>query len=257
MTRSTAIPFAAAALLLPALVLRAAPSLREIPDDPVRLHGDSVRLGAGMIRSWVEVNGAGEPTALGVTLPDAVLASPGHQDAMLSLDFPPVEGLPFRHVLFDWAPGGHPPGHLYGHPHWDAHFYLIPASERKAIQEGEQPQPPDPRYIPEEFIPVPDLGLYAFPSMGVHWMHREARELHGHTFDETLIYGTDGERVIFVEPMFTNAFLERRPDFSAPVPWPAAVQAPGWYPGRYVIRYEEAAAAFRISLEDFRWRDAG
>ena len=43
----------------------------------------------------------------------------------------------------------------------------------------------------------------------------------------------------------------------SPVPWPAAVQAPGWYPGRYVIRYEEAAAAFRISLEDFHWRDAG
>jgi len=227
------------------------------PADPIRLAGDSIALGDGLIRSWVDVDGTGAPVALGVTLPEVVLASLPTREVMMSLDFPEVEGLPFRHVLFDWVPGGHPPAALYGHPHWDAHFYLITAQERMAIQPGEQPEPPEPRYLPQGYLPVPDLGLFAFPSMGVHWMDEGARELHGHTFDETLIYGSDGERVIFVEPMFTNTFLDTRPDFSAPVPWPDAVQESGWYPTRYVIRYEEGAGAYRISLEGFRWREGG
>ena len=227
------------------------------PVDLIRLAGDSIALGDGLVRSWVEVDGAGTPVALGVTLPDATLASLPTREVMMSLDFPAVEGLPFRHVLFDWGPGGHPPAALYAHPHWDAHFYLITAQERMAIQAGEQGVAPAPHYLPPGYIPVPDLGLFAFPSMGVHWMHEGARALHGHTFDETLIYGSDGERVIFVEPMFTDAFLETRPDFSAPVPGPDAVQESGWYPTRYVIRYEEEAGAYRISLEGFRWRQGG
>jgi hypothetical protein len=221
-----------------------------------RIPGDSVRFGNGVVRSWVDVDEKGVPVAIGVTLPDAVIESVPAEGAMLSLDFPKVRGLPFRHVLFDWVPGGHPPAALYGHDHWDAHFYLITADERLQIAAGETTQRPAPAFMPEGYVPVPGLGLYAFPGMGVHWVHQDASELHHGGFSQTLIYGSVGEKTIFVEPMFTSAFLARRPDFSAPIPQPASVAESGYYATRYVIRHVADSRAFRISLEEFEWREA-
>lgn len=222
-----------------------------------RVYGDSVRLGDGMVRTWVELDGGDVPVAIGVTLPDSVIESVPDEPAMLSLDLPAVDGLPFPHVLFDWGPTGHPPEGLYHHPHWDAHFYLITADERRAIEPGEASLRPTDDQMPEGFGPVPGLGLYAFPEMGVHWVHRDAPELNGKTFDQTIIYGSDADRTIFIEPMFTNDFLSSRPDLSAPIPQPRAVSRSGYYPTRYVIRYSERERGFRISLEAFRWREGG
>lgn len=227
------------------------------PQQVTRVPGDSVVWGGGVIRTWVELDAAGAPVAIGVTLPDSVVAAAPSQDGvLLSLDLPSVRGMPFRHVLFDWVPRGHPPAALYHHPHWDAHFYTITAAEREKIGEGLTKLRPAEDLMPRGFIPVPDLGLYSFPRMGVHWMDEAAAELHGHTFDQTIIYGSDGERIIFVEPMFTSAFLAGRPDYSASIPQPARVTEPGHYPTRYVIRHDPAERGFRISLESFRWRDA-
>ena len=87
-------------LMLPLLQV-AAPAAGE----PTRIAGDSIRLGNGIVRSWVEVDDVGAPTAIGVTLPDEAIESAPPDGAMLSLAFPAVDGLPFRHVLFDWCTG--------------------------------------------------------------------------------------------------------------------------------------------------------
>jgi hypothetical protein len=216
-----------------------------------------VVVGAGVISTWVELDARGAPAALGVTLPERVVETVTDEGFMLSLDFPAVPGLPFRHVLFDWVPTGHPPMETYGHPHWDAHFYTISADARRAIGHGPVDARPDARYLPDSFIPVPQLGLYSFAEMGVHWVDSHAGELHDHTFDQTLIYGSTGTETIFVEPMFTSAFLATLPDLTAPVPQPAAVATAGFYPTVYVIRHLPEERAFRISLEAFRWRDGG
>ena len=218
------------------------------------LYGDTAVVGEGVIRTWIEVGPDGVPLALGVTLPELSFEALDDDGFMLSLDYPPLDGVPFRHVLFDWVPHGHPPASLYNHAHWDAHFYTISARERRQIEEGPMEDRPDPRYMPADYIPVPELGLYSFAEMGVHWVSSEAAELHGHTFDQTLIYGSIGERTIFVEPMFTQAFLETRPDLEAPVPLPVAVHESGYYPTRYVIRHEAESGSYRIALEGFRWR---
>ncbi len=220
------------------------------------LYGDSVQVGEGVISTWVEVDADGAPLALGVTLPERVFGGLTDEGFLLSLDYPELEGLPFRHVLFDWVPHGHPPGNLYGHAHWDAHFYTITAEERRAIPDGVVHEAPDPSFLPEGYIPVPDLGLYSFGEMGVHWVDRDAAELHGHHFDQTLIYGSIGERTIFVEPMFTMEYLDSKPDLSEPIPQPGAVHESGFYATRYVIRHEAEVAAFRIALEGFEWREA-
>jgi len=246
-----------AALLL---VLACMPSVPahasgQAPDLLRTLYGDTAVVGEGVIRTWIEVGPDGAPHALGVTLPERSFEALDDTSFMLSLDYPRLEGVPFRHVLFDWAPHGHPPASLYHHAHWDAHFYTISAEERRSIEAGPVEDRPDPRYLPAGYIPVPDLGLYSFAEMGVHWVSPDAAELDGHIFDQTLIWGSIGERTIFVEPMFTHAFLETRPDLEAPVSLPAAVHESGYYPTRYVIRYEAESRTYRIALEGFQWRE--
>jgi hypothetical protein len=230
--------------------------LAQAPDPALTLYGDTAVVGEGVIRSWVERASGEIPYAVGVTLPERTFPALTDEGFMLSLDYPELEGLPFRHVLFDWVPMGHPPEALYAHAHWDAHFYTISAEDRRAIPEGFVEDRPDPRYMPAGYVPVPELDLFSFEAMGVHWVSSDAPELHDHTFDQTLIYGSIGERTIFVEPMFTMAFLEGRPDFSAPIPQPAAVHESGYYATRYVIRYLPDEAAYRVALEGFRWRES-
>jgi hypothetical protein len=243
-------------LMAIAMIGAAGPRTGEAPavPDPIVLQGDSVAVGEGMIRSWIEMDQDGTPLALGVTLPERVFEALTGEGFMLSLDFPEVDGLPFRHVLFDWVPHGHPPAPLYGHSHWDAHFYTITAEERRRIPAGPMEERPAPRYMPTGYIPVPGLGLFSFPEMGVHWMASDAAELHGHTFDQTLIYGSIGRKTIFVEPMFTMAYLATKPDLTAPIPRPHSVGESGYYATRYVIRHLPEKKAFRIALEGFRWR---
>lgn len=237
-------------------VAAAACSTAGSPDGAVhRIHGDSAVLGDGIVRAWVETGPGGRPVALGVDLPDVVIASVPDESVMLGLDFPEMDGLPFRHVLFDWGPDGHPPADLYADAHWDAHFYTLTQSERRSIGEGRTELRPRRELLPDGFIPVPSLGLYAFPQMGVHWVGQDAGELHGRGFDQTLIYGSWGTRTIFVEPMFTQAFLATGPDVDEAVPRPREVGEPGWYATRYVIRRNREDTGYRIALEGLRWRD--
>lgn len=256
--RGTGVPIAAVRLLLPAIVLSAGGCAPAMVSDgaPQRAYGDSAVLGDGVVRAWVETGLDGRPTALGVDLPDAVVASVGSEGAMLSLKFPAMEGLPFRHVLFDWAPGGHPPGDVYAAPHWDAHFYTITPEERRAIPLGPTELRPGAELMPDGFVPVPGVGLFAFPEMGVHWINEDASELGGRPFDHTLIYGSWGDRTIFIEPMFTHAWLAGSADLDAAVPQPREVAEAGWYPTRYVIRRNLTGDGFRVALEGLRWRDA-
>ncbi len=86
--------------------------------------------------------------------------------------------------------------------------------------------------------------------MGVHWVDSVAGELNGRPFDQTLLYGFTGGKMIFVEPMITKAFLESRPNFSAAVKLPQAFQRAGRYPHRDGIRYDAAARVYRISMDE-------
>lgn len=217
--------------------------------------GDSAELGGAELQTWVEVAADGSPVAIGFTLPEAALEGlPEHDLVQLSLDFPEVEDLPFEHGLFDWAPRGHNPHAVYGVPHFDAHFYTVSSAVRERIDGGIVTNHPDPDYLPDGYIAgPPDVAVHSMAQMGVHWVNRAARELHGAPFDQTFIYGSHEDDVIFLEPMFTRAFLEGRPDFSADIPLPQAVAESGYYPTRYTIRYESDAQAYRISLDEFRW----
>lgn len=224
--------------------------------------GPEVRLGQGTARTYIETVD-GVPTEIGVALTEAALralptnhdhhgsiAMPdGHRMFEYVLDLPENNPTSFRHVSLNWNPGGHEPPGIYDTPHFDFHFQFISDAERRTITpdhpgwaNGEVH--PNARYMPAGYEPIPP----AVPLMGLHWIDPKTPELHGQPFTQTFIFGTWQGKLIFAEPMITKAFLESRPDFSAPLPVPQNLDARAYHPSRYRIRWDHGSREYRVSL---------
>jgi hypothetical protein len=220
------------------------------------VYGESVSLGEGSAVAWVEVDSENAPLRIGMTLTEGALTGLPSTSRVMSLDLPEVavDSL-YKHVMFDWAPNGHPPLVYSDYPHFDFHFYMLSELERLHIREGNDETPIAPEYMPEDYIPVPGLGTYAFPRMGVHYVDTEAPELNGQPFTKTLIYGfVDGD-MIFVEPMVTVAYFESHPTDTLPIKQPEAYKRSGYYPTAYRIEYDAEGQAFDVFLTDFVLRE--
>lgn len=78
-----------------------------------------MELGDGMAGTWVEVDSENVPLRIGLTLTESALSNLPSFDCKMGLDFPDVavDSL-FKHILFDWVPGGHPPFSPCGRPHF-------------------------------------------------------------------------------------------------------------------------------------------
>jgi hypothetical protein len=215
--------------------------------------GPAVPLGQGTAQAWVAVGEDGEPDALGVSISEAAVRSVETlHAAALTLDFPPEAGeTGFDHVLLNWNPHGHPPMHVWDTPHFDFHFYMIPAAVREAISDADPEfktkaeRRPDARFVPVDYF----MEEGAVPAMGVHWADTHTPELHGKPFTHTLIYGGWDGVFNFVEPMVDKTVLDSRETVVAPVKQAAAVAIPGFYPTQYRIDFEPATGEHRIVLE--------
>jgi hypothetical protein len=190
----------------------------------------------------------------GMTMPD------GHSTFEYVLEMPADNPTPFQHVTFDWNPAGHEPPGIYDRPHFDVHFYTISNEERQAINPGDPEfmaragRPPAAEHVPAGFI---EPGLGAVPLMGVHWLDPTSPELHPENpapFTRTLIYGSWDGRMIFIEPMVSTEYLATRPDERIPLPVASRYEPAGYYPGEYLVRWDDAASEYRIGLSDLRMR---
>jgi hypothetical protein len=226
-------------------------------------YGTPATLGEGTARVYVQLRG-GEPVEVGVALSETALSglpdqhSPGGEqmpDGLktfpVTVTMPANNPTPYRHVGLDWNPGGHEPHGIYNKPHFDFHFYTISEEERHAIvptdpQFGARAAKfPAPEYVPVGYIaPAPS----AVPAMGVHWVDPKSPELNGQPFDKTFIYGTWDGNVIFAEPMITKAFLESKPDFTAPIAVAQKHATAGYHASSYSIRWDEGTREYRIAL---------
>jgi hypothetical protein len=100
---------------------------------------------------------------------------------------------------------------------------------------------------PEGYV----ADAFGIPRMGTHWTDRTSHEFHGQAFTNTMVLGFYDARLVFFEPMMTKAFLESHPDATKTIALPAQVPAPGAYPTTYRVRYDNAAAEYRVELLDF------
>lgn len=213
----------------------------------------------GKAWTWYEVDDKDQPVRIAIAIDDAAMNSLStesgegdHQhENSLSLNLNPKasQQTPFKHVMLDWNPAGHPPD-FYLKPHFDFHYYTLTDIERKAIPAYEQAPDkfdnvPGTDYIPVNYINIPQ----GVPQMGKHWVDVTSSEFTPAGFNQTFIYGTYDGKVVFYEPMITEAFIKANPSFERSIPLPAKFQTAGWYPTKMRIAKQDGAT--NIIIENF------
>ncbi len=180
----------------------------------------------------------------------------------LDLRLPKRGVAPFQFVQLGWNPQGHEPPGVYTIPHFDVHFYTIPAAARDAIDPSDPQYAakasnlPNGEYVPRYYIVPGPPAAVAVPHMGVHWLDVRSPELQrmlGNPagwapFTKTFIYGSWDGRYTFFEPMVTRDYLLGKPDVVTPISVPARYQQPGWYPTSYRVTYDGERKEYRIAL---------
>lgn len=258
-----------------------------------RLLGTPASLGDGTVASYVELDRAGAPKAIGVVFSAATLTSlpaalsDGHRcfDANRDGAIDPATecsawherilpipseatrraDVPFKWALLNWNPIGHMPPGVFDKPHFDVHFYLEPIENIFSIERG----PCGPEFVrcdqfavarkpvPSNYLPPTylDLGIVA-PAMGNHLIDPMNHNFHGVPFTRHWVFGAWDGRVVFYEEMLTLAYLQTKPDVCNPIPSPEAVAVAGYYPTQSCIRYDRKKDEFTVSLEGFVTRKA-
>ena len=218
-------------------------------------------VGNGTVRAYVTY-ADGEAVEVGVAMSEDVMQglpeksgdhAEGHLDMHeFVLDMPSGNPTPFRHVGFNWNPGGHEPPGIYDAPHFDFHFYMIPVADRLAIIPTDSAafnakarNYPAAEFVPAGYIAPAPLGI---PQMGVHWIDPTSPEFNGQAFTRTFIYGSWNGKLIFAEPMITKATIESRQTITAPIGVPQQYDRPGRYPSSYTIRWNEVAKQYEVAL---------
>jgi hypothetical protein len=212
--------------------------------------GESIELGEGTAQTWIRLDEAGHPLAIGVQFTEEMLSGLPLVMQMIPMVFPPAASVtPFSHVLLDWNPHGHPPRN-YSAPHFDFHFYVIPEEEQMSIRSGVDKVRPEPIYIPAFYAPAESPSL-VISKMGAHWLDSKAPEVNGEEFTQTFFYGFLDGHMIFMEPMITKAFFETKPDAIYEIKQPQEFEVSGFYPTMYAIRYDAGSGEYNVSLEEF------
>lgn len=222
---------------------------------PARIFGPSVGMGNGTAKSWVSVDAAGVPQSIGFTLSKGALdnlpTTMAMSDFMLALPDEATKATPFQHLMINWNPKGHDPMPIYGVPHFDFHFYMVPMNEVMNIPPYEKApakfdKEPAAEYLPVGFARAPG----GVPQMGAHWSDTSSPEFKGEPFTETFVFGSYDGRVTFWEQMVALSYLKTNPTLDKAIAQPTKYEKPGYYPTRYSITtkadgsYELAMSAF-------------
>lgn len=219
-------------------------------------YGSTVPFAGGTARAWIQVdgNGNGDPIAVGIDLSENALENLPDEPVAIVLDLPKNKGGNFyTHMLVDWNPHGHLP--IYGAPHFDFHFYIIPNEERLQIGENDPEMNilPAEQYRPPLYMNIPG----GVPQMGAHWIDLLSPEIAGTgEFTQTFIWGSYDGSFIFFEPMITTEFLLTHPNETYPLRQPEAYETDGWYATDYSINYTTRPGKYTVALRNLVHHEA-
>jgi hypothetical protein len=156
-------------------------------------------------------------------------------------------------VTIFWEAHGHPP-RPYQIPHFDYHFYVIPAAEVAAIDcaDDTKPDAPPAGYaLPNVDIPgVGHLIGLCVPEMGMHALRRSEMESE-EPFEGTMVIGYYAGEPIFFEPMIPQHRLMSLESFSLDMPAVAGTRRGVALPTRFEAVYDEAASAYEFVFSGF------
>jgi len=212
-----------------------------------RMHGSSL-VEAGALVPIASIENAPE---LGpMTWPPAIAAT-------IELPQPVRQQSGLVELTVFWESMGHPPG-PYLTPHFDFHFYTIPAAEREAIDCKDVSKPtalPAAYGLPDVDLPpdmatmagVPTLVGLCVPMMGMHAL-LDSEMKSTNTFRATMVVGYYRGKPIFIEPMVTRAMLMERNSFDLAIP---GVPGLGPHPTRFRAEYDATGNAYRFTFSEF------
>jgi len=205
-------------------------------------------LGNGTIRTFVDVDSAGRPSAVGAIFTAGVLENLPATGVPLSLSLgPDASRTPFTHLYVDWVPMGHAPGGVYDRPHIDFHFYFSPVWDRLATAAGVDSQPPAPGALPVGYFKVTESVAF----MGTHYADSAGPEFHGAPFEKVFLYGSHEGKITFYDFMATRAWLVNKPNLVIRIKQPVSYPTHGYYPTEMHVNYDSATATYRVALEQF------
>lgn len=272
-----AIPLFSLLLALP--VFASATSLNPI-------YGDRTTLGAGRISTIQLIQGNGIPVVLGIEFPKSMLSDLPHEhsdgrncwdsNGDNEIDLEECDGghervlyfdknkSPFKYMVINWEPHGHIPADVYDTPHFDFHFYMMDDIARNQIAVGPCPGVMNCAQTEIAILPLrsgyihPDFSntQLTFARMGNHWIDSTSPEFNGGKFTQTFIQGSYGGHLAFYEPMVSLAYLQSEPRQCTAIKQPLLYEQAGYYPTQYCIRYTKPFEIYRVTLENFVYRNA-
>jgi uncharacterized protein len=224
-------------------------------------YGPEIHLGDGKVRSFIRITHDDVPQEIGIEITEGLFQNLPieYADMHVPLHHKATEVTPYDHVEMDWMPNGHPPAY-FQRPHFDIHFYMLPEEEQMAIP---APNATNTSLASTAAFGRPSQGVlpadYTVPSasitmMGRHWLDKFADVLppSNQTFTHQFIYGTFDNKVVFLEPMVTRAFLLSGTEVHKAIKQPTIFDPTGtYYPTRYNIYTDETTGRIYVTLDEF------
>ena len=230
----------------------------DFPYDAGKYVSQMSDFGDGIVQSWVEVDGDGNPIAIGLTMNEEALTNLGGRKEVSSQMPEQAANTLFEHVVLSWSSTGHQPAPEYRPPHFDFRFYMISEDERSGIQINDfETSPVPPRILPADYANFDGGNGNGFSVffVGVSWSDSMAPEWNGGEFTHSFVYGSHMTNIVFMGPHITEAYLLTNPNATVDIKQPQEVRRPGYYPTKYSIRYDADKQEYEVALENFVKRD--
>jgi hypothetical protein len=222
----------------------------------------------GHVCTWARMQGS-TVMAVGLSVPIAAIDSapaaagpmvwPPAAAAILQLPESAQGQSGLTHFTMYWEAQGHPPAPFMV-PHFDFHFYTIPAAARTAIDCSNLSKPaalpasyalPDLTLPPDmaKMVGVPVLVGLCVPQMGMHSLL--ASELQSTTpFRGSMVIGYYEGKPVFIEPMISRAMLQEKASFDLPIP--AIPGQTGNHPTMFHGEYDAQQGVYQFVFSNFQ-----
>jgi hypothetical protein len=205
--------------------------------------------------------------AIGATVPmasienapaDAPFAWPPTTAAAPYLPASATDQTGFTHMTVNWEAMGHTPM-TFMVPHFDFHFYLVPPSDRMAIDCANTEKPSSlpggyslvDEQLPPELVAITGVEVLigvCVPEMGMHSLVT-AEAQSEEPFEGTMVVGYYEGQPIFFEPMISKAKLQARQSFTLAVPQVPGLE--GGQPSSFRADYDAETDAYQFVFSDF------
>ncbi len=263
-------------------------TLWAVPAISKPIAGESKKLGKELVTAFAEFEKSGAPRAIGVRFTGKLFAGLPPEpnttsrcfdlngdgthsvnecegDTEVQLSFPKAvldrEDIPFGWAGMNWNPAGHPPPKVYGLPHFDFHFYMVPREEIAAQRPGKcgffmhcDDFKRATVAVPAKYMPDVHKSVgAAVQKMGDHYINMSSREFENppKKFTYTFIYGAYDGHITFYEPMVTVEHFMTKSNRCNGIKKPQAWERAGYYPTMYCIRYWAPDDQYSVTLERF------